>query len=180
MIGLQVMSNFFLTPFSVAGLHLNRFFKQFFANTPIHLALLMTLFLCLMPVLLVWAGLKIWEHLVHFWTNLRFSQNFLLLHRIVKNGRTMNIKEKCSKGSKARSKLPAQQNPAAVVWVKRRGRCEEEPLAVNKRQQQQRREDSPPIHPPPPTTIRILHYGEYVNGLTRGGSGNERKTWLFF
>jgi len=60
----EVLSNFVLSPFSIAGLHLNRFFIKFFENTPIPLALLMAVLLCLMPILIVWIVLRIREHLV--------------------------------------------------------------------------------------------------------------------
>ncbi|KAL7074731.1 hypothetical protein ACQ4LE_005798 [Meloidogyne hapla] len=58
----EVLSNFVLSPFSIAGLHLNRFFIKFFENTPIHFALLMAVLLCLMPILIVWTFLRIREH----------------------------------------------------------------------------------------------------------------------
>nr|CAD2167694.1 unnamed protein product [Meloidogyne enterolobii] len=61
----EVLSNFVLSPFSIAGLHLNRFFIRFFENTPIPLALLMAVLLCLMPVLIVWIVLRIREHLAN-------------------------------------------------------------------------------------------------------------------
>ena len=60
----EVLSNFVLSPISIAGLHLNRFFIKFFENTPIHLALLMAILLCLMPILIVWTVLRIREHMV--------------------------------------------------------------------------------------------------------------------
>lgn len=62
----EVISNFLLSPFSIAGHHFNRFFIKFFENTPIHLALLMAIILCLMPLLIVWTFLRIREHIVCF------------------------------------------------------------------------------------------------------------------
>jgi len=41
----EVLTSFILTPLSVAGSHFNKFFNDFFINTPIHLALLKGLFL---------------------------------------------------------------------------------------------------------------------------------------
>ncbi|KAH7720762.1 Protein OOC-3 a [Aphelenchoides avenae] len=41
----EVLTNFFLSPLSVVGGHLNKFFNDFFVDTPIHLALVKTLFL---------------------------------------------------------------------------------------------------------------------------------------
>jgi hypothetical protein len=50
----EVLSNFFLAPLSVAGIHMNRFFKNFFINIPFHLSILMALFIFLMPLSMFW------------------------------------------------------------------------------------------------------------------------------
>jgi hypothetical protein len=60
----EVLSNFFLSPLSVAGVHLNQFFRHFYANIPIQLALVMTLFVFSMPPLMLWVILRIREHFV--------------------------------------------------------------------------------------------------------------------
>lgn len=44
----EVIANVFFSPLSVAGSHLNKFFNDFFVNTPIHLALFKGLFLVLL------------------------------------------------------------------------------------------------------------------------------------
>lgn len=44
----EVIANFFFSPLSVIGTHLNKFFHDFFINTPIHLAIFKGLFLVLL------------------------------------------------------------------------------------------------------------------------------------